>query len=102
MEKKKHNLLCWLGFILAVPLQIVLTVIAYIVRITPEAFPTWVTIELATMFIGLVISIVGVVTSRKGTKKGKALGIIGIVCSILGILCVVSFCAMLLYIASGI
>ena len=102
MEKKKYNLLCLLGFILAVPLQIVLTVIAYIVRITPEAFPTWVTIALATMFIGLVISIVGVVTSRKGIKKGRALGIIGIVCSILGILCVVSFCAMLLYIASGI
>ena len=102
MEKKKHDLLCWLGFILAVPLQIVLTVIAYIVRITPEAFPTWVAIELASMIIGLVISIVGVVTSRKGIKKGRALGIIGIVCSLLGILCVVSFCAMLLYIASGI
>lgn len=102
MEKKKHNLLCWLGFILAVPLQIILTVIAYIVRITPEAFPTWVTIELATMFIGLVISIAGVVTSRKGIKKGRALGIIGIVFSSLGILCIVSFCAMLLYIASGI
>ena len=102
MEKKKHNLLCWLGFILAVPLQIVLTVIAYIVRITPEAFPTWVAIELASMIIGLVISIVGVVTSKKGIKKGRAMGIIGIVCSLLGILCVVSFCAMLLYIASGI
>ncbi len=102
MEKKKHNLLCWLGFILAVPLQIVLTVIAYIVRITPEAFPTWVAIELASMIIGLVISIVGVVTSRKGIKKGRAMGIIGIVCSLLGILCVVSLCAMLLYIASGI
>ena len=102
MEKKKYNLLCLLGFILAVPLQIVLTVIAYIVRITPEAFPTWVTVELALMLVGLVISIVGVVTTRKGIKKGRALGIIGIVFSILGMLCVVSFCAMLLLIASGI
>ena len=86
MEKKKYNLLCLLGFILAVPLQIVF----------------WVTVELALMLVGLVISIVGVVTTRKGIKKGRALGIIGIVFSILGMLCVVSFCAMLLFIASGI
>ena len=100
MEKK--NILCIIGFILAVPLQIILTVIAYIFRITPEAFPTCVAVELIMLFIALVISVIGVVISRKGAKKFKALGIIGIVFSTLGIICVVSFCAMLLYLASGI
>lgn len=98
MEKK--NLMCIIGFILAVPLQIVLTVMAYIFRITPEAFPICVTVELVLLFIALVISVIGVVTSKKGAKKGKVLGIIGIVFSALEMICVVSFCAMLLYLAS--
>ena len=102
MEKKKHNWLCWIGFMMAVPLQIILTVIAYIVRISPEAFPIWVTAELILIFVTLVISIIGVVISRKGVKKGKVLGIVGIVTSVVQMIILVSFCAMLLFIAAEI
>lgn len=102
MEKKKINLLCLIGFIMAVPLQIVMTIIAYIVRISPEAFPVWVTAEFILIFVALAISIIGVVISRKGVKKGRTLGIVGIVTSVVQMIILVSFCAMLLYIAAGI
>ena len=102
MEKKKINSLCLIGFIMAVPLQIVMTIIAYIVRISPEAFPVWVTAEFILIFVALVISIIGVVISRKGVKKGRTLGIVGIVTSVVQMIILVSFCAMLLFIAAEI
>ena len=80
MERRKYSVLCCIGFILAVPLQLILITMSYLNRITLSAFTIWVSITLITILLGLVLSIIGVITAKKGVRKGKILGIIGIEC----------------------
>lgn len=102
MERRKYSVLCCIGFILAVPLQLILITMSYLNRITLSAFTIWVSITLITILLGLVLSIIGVITAKKGVIKGKILGIIGIVFSVLGIVCVSLFFLALLWIGSGV
>lgn len=102
MERKKYSVLCCAGFVLTVPLQLILITISYLNRVSLSSFTIWVSITLITILLGLVLSIIGVITAKKGIRKGKTLGIISIVFSALGIICVALLCLVLLWIGSGV
>ena len=80
-QKKKLSMLCLTGFLL-----VILSPILYILISTVfEEFLNFTVIVvlfvIAVLMVlaGLVLSIAGLATSRKGNKKGKGFGIAGII-----------------------
>lgn len=99
--RDRYSSTCFAGFILSTLIPLPLAAIALLNFSTYSTFVMCACVIIATWFMGLIFSVIGVVSARKSGKKGKALGIAGVIISALGIISLVVFNVALLWMAVG-
>ncbi|MBR3278640.1 MAG: hypothetical protein IKG01_07100 [Lachnospiraceae bacterium] len=101
MEKKKYSSLCVLGFIFSLAVPVPCFVYAAFNMNSYKMFIVSACFAIASMIVGLFLSIIGVSTSKFSGKKGRRLGIAGIIISLIGFACLILFCAGLIWLGKG-
>lgn len=99
--KDKYSTTCIAGFILSTVIPLPLAALAFFNFSSYDTMVLCTFVILASMLLGLVFSILGVVEAKKKNKKGKIFGILGIIISVLGMISIILFNVLLLWLATG-
>lgn len=99
--RDRYSSTCFAGFILSTLIPLPLAAIAILNFSTYSTFVMCTCVIIAAWFMGLIFSVIGVISARKTGKKGKVFGIAGVLISALGIISLVVFNVVLLWLAVG-
>ena len=103
--KGKYNLPCILGFVFSVVLPIPTVILGFFGQINLHKYTLYASamkFAMASVVIGFIVSLIGVITVKKSGAKGRKLGAAGLIASVLEIVCFLIFLGIVIWIGSGV
>ena len=103
--KEKYSIPCILGFVFSVVITIPVVAFAFfsLINLHKHAiYASAMKFAMASVVIGFIVSLIGVVTSKKNALKGRKLGAAGLIASVLEIVCFILFLGIVIWIGSGV
>ena len=102
--KQKYNIACVIGFILSMIVIAAVLVAFYfaVARNNVFVYRKAMQFAMGASLIGFISSLMGVITSKKSEEKGRVLGWIGLVDSVVELIAFAVFLAIVFWIGSGV
>lgn len=104
--KKKYNIPCILGFVFSVLIPIPTLVCSYYIFMKKlhdrATYAFCGRIAIAAVIVGLIVSLIGVITSRNSGVKGRKLGFAGLIFSGVELVCCIVLLAGIIWMTRGI